>query len=119
MAKRLSCEENRRFWQMAIEMQHESGLSIAGFCRREGLQQATYYTWRRKLKEESDGNAEGRTEANTQQSGSSTQLVPVHVIDDHHGIVEVVSPGGYVVRVPQDAATENVRRVLQVLHEGR
>jgi hypothetical protein len=34
-------------------------------------------------------------------------------------VVEVVSPDGYVVRVPQDAATENVRRVLQVLHDAR
>jgi len=90
MAKRRSSDETRRFWQMAIELQHESGLSISEFCRREGLQPASYYAWRRKLNQVS-ANGEQMTETDTQQSCLSSRLVPVDVIDDHHGIVEVVS----------------------------
>lgn len=114
MSQRGSREENRTFWRMAIEMQLESGFSIAEFCRREGLQQATYYAWRRKLTQGPDDSVQEAPDDDT-----SAELVPVHVIDDHHGAVEVVSPEGYVVRVPQDAATENVRRVLQGLHDAR
>jgi hypothetical protein len=58
MAKKRNRDENRKFWQMAIEMQRESGLSIAEFCRREGLQAAMYYAWRRKLKQNGDPNAD-------------------------------------------------------------
>jgi hypothetical protein len=31
--------------------------------------------------------------------------------------VEVVSPSGLILRVGDDANTENVRRVLQLMHE--
>jgi len=39
----------RQFWPMALEARRESGLSVAAFCRQEGLSEAAYYYWRRKL----------------------------------------------------------------------
>ena len=41
--------EQQQFWQMAIEAHRESGLPIAAFCRKEGISEASYYYWRRKL----------------------------------------------------------------------
>ena len=39
----------RQFWQMVIETCKESGLSIAAFCKKEGISEASYYYWRKKL----------------------------------------------------------------------
>jgi transposase-like protein len=125
MARRRNSDETRSFWRMAIQMQHESGLPVGEFCRREGLHPTSFYAWRRRLEQAADDNGASEV-AMVDRSVSSAQssLVPVHVIDDQvadnsrpHGIVEVVTPDGFVLRVPDDATIDNVRRVLQLMHE--
>ena len=41
--------DRRQFWQMVIDTCKESGLSIAAFCKKEGISEAAYYYWRKKL----------------------------------------------------------------------
>lgn len=49
---RRSSEEKRAFWQMVVQMQEESGLSVRRFCEREGVGQASFFGWRRKFRAE-------------------------------------------------------------------
>ena len=44
-----SDNDRQQFWQRALEAQQESGISIAAFCKKEGIRQSAYYYWRRKL----------------------------------------------------------------------
>jgi hypothetical protein len=45
-------------------------------------------------------------------------LAPVKLLDEKGpAAVEVVSPSGLILRVGDEAKTENVRRVLQLMHE--
>lgn len=106
----------RAFWRAAIRRQAESGLPVSRFCRREGLHPVTFYGWRRKLQEESTAGAEeGRPVPGT------PSLVPVQLLGAPEqaaaAAVEVISPGGWVLRVQDDADTDNARRVLQLLQE--
>ena len=39
-------------WRQRLERQRASGLSIAGFCRKEGVSTVTFHTWKRKLQVE-------------------------------------------------------------------
>jgi Transposase len=39
-----------RTWRLRIQRQSASGLSIAAFCRREGLSARLFYSWRSRLK---------------------------------------------------------------------
>ena len=39
-------------WRQRIERQRVSGLSISGFCHREGITQASFYAWKRRFHEE-------------------------------------------------------------------
>lgn len=39
-------------WRRLVRLQPGSGLSIAAFCRREGVSQPSFYAWRRKLEAE-------------------------------------------------------------------
>jgi transposase-like protein len=41
--------ETREFWEAAIRLWAESGLSVREFCSREGLVEHTFYSWRREL----------------------------------------------------------------------
>lgn len=116
MARR-SNGEKRAFWQWVIQMQAESGLSVRGFCEREGLKQGTFFSWRRKLQREADelpaagGDAAG-------DDKEVPRLAPVHLLEDRNSVaVEIVAPNGLIVRVRDDAATENVRRVVGVVQE--
>ena len=36
-------------WRQRLERQPASGLSIVAFCRQEGVSQATFHAWKRKL----------------------------------------------------------------------
>ena len=45
--------ETREFWEVAIRLWAESGLSVREFCGREGLAEHTFYSWRRELMPES------------------------------------------------------------------
>lgn len=37
-------------WRQRLTRQRASGLPIAAFCRKEGVAQAAFYAWRRKLR---------------------------------------------------------------------
>ena len=39
----------RDFWALALELQRESGLTPAAFCRREGISDKAFGRWKRKL----------------------------------------------------------------------
>jgi len=41
--------EAREFWEAAIRLWKDSGLSVRAFCRREGLAEHGFYSWRREL----------------------------------------------------------------------
>ena len=41
--------ETREFWEAAIRLWTESGLSVREFCNREGLAEHTFYARRREL----------------------------------------------------------------------
>ncbi len=45
--------EARDFWDAAIRLWEESGLSVRDFCRREGLGEHSFHSWRGKLPSES------------------------------------------------------------------
>lgn len=38
------------FWREAVRGQAASGLSVRGYCRREGISEASFYAWRRELR---------------------------------------------------------------------
>jgi hypothetical protein len=54
--RRRSRLEARRFWELAIELRSSSGLSVAEFCRREGLKEPSFYAWQDRLRKESSSS---------------------------------------------------------------
>ena len=88
--------DREAYWRGLIDEQSSSGESIAAFCRRRDLSQASFYSWRKRLRE-----SEG------------PQFVPVSVIGCSE--LEVQFPCGVTMRVPRDH--ELVRCVVDVLRD--
>lgn len=81
-------------WRKILEKQAGSGLSVAEFCRREELSQASFYQWRKRL------YAEGP---------SSGSFVSLAVVGGPGVAIDL--PCGAVVRVPAG----DLRALQQVL----
>lgn len=45
----MSPSETREFWKEVIQLQKESGQTIASFLKSEGLPEHRYYYWRKRL----------------------------------------------------------------------
>ena len=88
---------------------------MADFCRQEGLTPSTYHFWRQEIKRRDRAQ---QLEAEAQACSRTTELTPVQLIEDRGPAnVEIVGPNGMVVRVPEEATTEHVRRILQLVQE--
>ena len=112
-----------RAWRRTIAEHARSGLSIAVFCRREGLTPHTYRWWRQELARR---DRPGTSDKADRAPSPSTELtirsafLPVQVIPDapERVPIEIVLPGGPTVRVTRGFDPPTLVAVLSVL-EGR
>lgn len=117
MANRQRDAKLEKFWRDAIRQREQSGLTIVGFCKQEGLKASAFHYWRREI---------GRRDQQVMTNGerpdtphaNMASLVPVRLIDDRTTTgVEIVARNGWVVRVGEDTSTEHLRRVLELVCE--
>ena len=102
----------QQFWRRTVRQWHNSGSTVAAFCRQRGLSPASFYAWRRTL---------------AQRDAQAAHLVPVRVVGastpDAGAAaptgLELVLEGGRWLRIGPafDAAT--LRRLLALLQEGQ
>lgn len=88
------------YWRDGIERRQQSGLTVAEFCGLEGVSTASYYNWRKRLRE---------------QEASAAPFVPVSVTSTQPGCLGIVLTGGEVIRVPDRTAIETISDALQAL----
>jgi len=130
--------EKRRYWRAVVRRQEGSGLSVAAFCRLEGVSEASFYVWKRRLKEDT-GQASGSRQATPKAAARTTRkdplkksplkksrpktggepgpmaagLVPVRISDGpRRAMFQVCWPGGFSVRVPTACDRADVEVVL-------
>ena len=100
-------------WLEQVRRWQQSGLSQMEFCRREGLHDGKFYSWRSVLKKRGlvdDQPETGKLKSMSRSvAGAPACFVPVdvkptpiQVNPPKDGLValEIVTPGGYVVRIP-------------------
>ena len=95
----------RRLWQQRLERFSRSGLTVAAFCDREGVAVASFYAWRRRLRQPDDPAAE-----------PAPHFVPVHVVSPPTSApVELLLPSGLVVRLAPGVDLVWLRQLLGML----
>ena len=89
-------------WRQRIARQRRSQSSIADFCSAEGVSPNSFYTWRRRLRE--NDPAEPRSEL----------FVPIELPSAlaRASGVRIELPGGAVVMLPAEASAELVSAAI-------
>jgi transposase-like protein len=96
-----------QFWRDAIAAWKESGQSVAAFCAARGIGESTFFAKRREL---------ARRERSPNPPASptpNTLFAAVRVVPDP--TVEIVVPGGIILRVPVAADADAVARLVFAL----
>lgn len=93
-------------WRQWIRQWQNSGQSVRDFCTRHALSQATFYAWRRLLR---------------QRDADANPFVAVQVVADIPAPaatpLEVVLAGGRCLRVRTGFDAHTLRQLLAVLEE--
>ena len=98
-----------QFWRDTIAAWRRSGQSIRAFCAARGVSEATFFARRREL-------ADRVPSQRLAEPTPAPHFVPVKVVADP--TVEVVLPGGLLVRVPVAADAAAVARLVAALGHG-
>ena len=126
--------EKAAFWEFVLAEHARSGLGISEFCHREGVSQASFYYWRKKLAG-STLTPPGRFPGTSGESSRFASFLPVQVVssNDSHvpdqqrlaqcgnswpvGHVTIRTPGGYVVDVSPSTSADLLGRILLMLDQ--
>jgi len=92
-------------WVERLARQRRGGLSIAEFCRREGISPPSFYSWRKRLEQD-----------------ERALFVPVELsrlVEPSALGVQIELPGGALVTLPAGASAELVTTAIRAALHGR
>jgi hypothetical protein len=125
MARSTRLADRERFWRSMVKQQRQGGATIRAFCREQGISEPSFYAWRKELQRR---DAERSAGAGRVAAGESQgRLIPVEVVgerrtgegtpDGHQTQqpLEIATPGGFMLRFPQDTRPEIVSHLLAVI----
>ena len=95
-------------WRRRVRRFQRSGLTVARFCRQEGISKASFYRWRNLLAQRP---TQGGDQTRAFQAVRGTACIPVETGAD--APVSIQLPGGVRVEVP----THNLDLIRAVLGE--
>jgi transposase len=91
--------EKQLQWRGIVGRQAKSGLSIREFCAKEEISQASFYAWRRRLRQEGKTSMPSEDgEHGIDKARHGREFIPLKLLDSA-AAWEVVHPLGYRVRV--------------------
>lgn len=110
--KQTGREEQRQFWAMVFQTHRDSGLSIKQFCQNEGISEAAFYSWRKKLAvREAQSPADGALRG-------SAGFIEVNMPGSASAGLELVFSSGHTLRIPAGADHVFLGHVLSALKQA-
>jgi len=97
--------EKEKYWLAVMRRWQASGLNQSQFCRQENVPDARFFYWHKELKKRKLIEIAGTTakkEGNGRPVFLPVEVKPVQDLQKRNGgqILEITTPGGYVVRIP-------------------
>ncbi len=108
---KVSEDDQRQFWQMAIETCQSSGLSVREFCNQEGLSEPSFYAWRKRLA------IVDRSEADKKTVCSPDPFIQVSLPQEKPASLELVFSSGHTLRINPGIDSKTLTLVLSALCE--
>jgi transposase len=100
--------KREQFWRATVAAYQTSGLSVRAFCGARKVPEASFYSWRRTLRERDRQRPVALSQAVRQPT-----LVPLRVVPS--AVVDIVLPTGLIVRVPAGAEVSTVAALVTAL----
>ncbi len=98
----MKTEQRREVWQRRVAEQEQSGSSVREFCKKHGLAEQAFYSWRRRLR--------------TIGGPVTFALVEPKLAIPEGVMLELVMAQGERLRIPCEAAA--LRMVIGILRGG-
>ena len=121
-------DKKEAFWRGQIEKWQASGLSKRAFCLRENLSQSSFGAWCRELRirdREFNSNANAAALLSKQDDRKASPFVPLHILPDElrpsrieppaESKIEVLLPGGCIIRLGRDSDFSLVKELVEAL----
>jgi hypothetical protein len=102
--------DQQQFWQMVLETFKSSGLSIRQFCQQEGLPEASFYSWRKKL-------TKTLTSDSDKEAIKPKPFIQVSLPKAKSGGLELVLVSGQTLRIPSGIDQQTLIQVFSALCE--
>lgn len=104
--------DQRQFWQMVLETFKSSGLSVRKFCQQEGLTEASFYSWRKRL---SDHQKPGPVKEPPQPES----FIQVSMPTGKPIVLELILASGHTLRIPSDFDRDFLTGVLSAMKQAK
>jgi len=110
--------ETERRWREILERQAVSGISIRGFCSAEGISEASFYAWRKRLRTRKESRLGTARKAGCREetSDDARLFIPLKLLDTP-STLEIVHPLGYRIQVTGEVNPIALRHVIETLDE--
>ena len=112
-------DERKRLWEKRLAKQQDSGLNVSAWCRDAGINHKTFYRWHRKLSATGDiSDVQGvstRAESVKLVAVSMTAPMPKPASVAPTAVLELETPGGFVIRLSARAHLDWLAPLLAVL----
>lgn len=112
-----------RYWRKLMGRQRRGGQTVAQFCAGEDVSVHQFYWWQRTLRER-DRRRPSNGKVGTGKAGQvgarvekdkEPSFLPVRLALSSPAAIELVHPGGWVVRVPVGFDPKSLRQILLML----
>ena len=106
-----------REWRDVLRRQATSRLSVAEFCRREGLSQPSFYAWRRTMSQR-----DGRRRSTPTRMRQPVGFLPVRLSEVAPRVeasITIELAEGLVLRLPEATPAVRVAELVRALQETR
>jgi hypothetical protein len=98
------------FWQMVLETFKSSGLSVRQFCQQEGLSEASFYVWRKKLTKPATFDSD-------KEAIKPKPFIQVSLPKSKSAGLELVLMSGHTLRIPSGTDRQTLTHVFSALCE--
>ena len=94
------------FWREHVAGWEQSGQSIRGYCRAQGLSEAGFHFWKRELK---------RREERRASKASGPAFAELQIAEVHEASIEIVLADARRIQVHPGFDEETLARVMAVM----
>ena len=107
--------ERARYWETVVREHGQSGMTVKAFCAERGLSEASFYWWRRELRQFAAGQ-----QGNEAASEGFVQLVTSGQSEAHGASGVALQVDGRIgILVAPGFDQDTLRAVLAVVSESR